>query len=186
MKRTISGTTALAFSLLLSLSSCRGHAPQASEQTAEGEFEATSEQADGIQRMHTYDYSDTLRTGGHVYAYTIHREADDALPIVSDDEGVSFADNRYTLSILREGQSFFERTFTKANFASYLSKEFQQKGLLDGMMCDRSLPGLTFAVSVTLPQSDMVEPLLLRVDANGGIAIERDTRSENDFEEEQE
>ena len=51
-------------------------------------------------------------------------------------------------------------------------------------MLDSSLPGLCFAVSVTLPQSDMVEPLLLHVDANGGIVIERDTRSENDFSEE--
>ena len=51
------------------------------------------------------------------------------------------------------------------------------------MVYDRELPGLCFAVSVSLPQSDMVEPLLVRVDLSGGIMISPDTRNENDFEQ---
>lgn len=186
MKRHLWGASTLAFLLVTSLAGCRGKSQQPAEQSSLGEFETESVAADGIQRMHTYDYTDTLRIEGHTYACNIHREADVNLALVTDDEGNRYADNRYTLTIRRDGQPCFERQFTKGNFASYLSGEFQEKGILDGMMYDRSLPGLNFAVSVTLPQSDMVEPLLLRVDLNGGIAIERDTRSENDFEEEQE
>ena len=103
---------------------------------------------------------------------------------MKDDEGILYADNVYALSILRDNAPFFSHRFTKAAFASHLSADFRQKGLLDGMMCDKSLPGINFAVSVSLPQSDMIEPLLLHIDRSGGIAIERDTRADNDFEEE--
>ena len=149
---------------------------------SQGEFETVGEKTDIVQRMHDYHFEDTLRTGGHNYHYIINRTASDSLPVVTDDEGHRFADNIYTLTIQRDGQPLLHRSFTKNAFASYLSSEFVRKGLLDGMMLDRSLPGMAFAVSVSLPQSDMLEPLLLRVDGSGGIAIERDTRAENDFE----
>ena len=175
----------LGFLLVITLAACTGKTTQTSEQNAQGEFETENAAADGIQRMYVYDYSDTLSVDGHAYVCTIHREADESLPLVTDEEGNRYADNRYTLTIKRDGQPCFDRQFTKGTFASYLSSEFQEKGILDGMMCDRSMSGLCFAVSVTLPQSDMVEPLLLRVDPAGGISISRDTRSENDFEEQE-
>ena len=174
MKRPTFGASALTLLLLFALSACVGKSNQIQEQTAPSEFEDENAVADGIQRMHPYDFPDTLHTGAHTYIYTIHREADESLPLVEDEEGTCYADNRYTLAIQCDGQTFFNRSFTKATFASYLSKEFLENGLLDGMV---------FAVSVTLPQSDMVEPLLLHVDNGGGISIERDIRSENDFEE---
>ena len=183
MKRHFFGGAALTFLTIALLLSCKGRTEQTHEQSSSEEFIASTEQADGIQRMRPYDYSDTLRVGSHVYSYNIHRESDDALPLVVDDESTRYADNRYQLTIQRDGQSFFERSFSKGSFSSYLSKEFQEKGILDGMMCDRSVAGICFAISVTLPQSDMVEPLLLHIDTSGGISIERDIRSENDFDE---
>lgn len=181
MKRHIIITFCLA---AMVLSACGGRRSQAtSSSEPRGEFITDQTRADGVQRMTTYDYSDTLHLGAHRYAYTVHREAVDSLPKVRDDEGTVFADNAYHLTILRDGQPLLDRRFTKRHFASYLSAEMRQKGLLDGMMLDRSLPGLAFAISVSLPQSDMLEPLLLHVDAQGGISIERDQRSENDFEE---
>jgi len=101
---------------------------------------------------------------------------------VTDDEGNRHADNIYTLTIASDGRTFFNRRFTKSTFASYLSAEMAQKGILNGMMCDTSLPGLRFAISVSLPQSDMFEPLLMQVDANGGISITRDERGDEAFE----
>ena len=183
MKRPFLGATALVILVLMTLSACKGKGVASSEVSTLGEFETEDAKTGGIQRMRVYDYSDTLTVGGHLYEYTIHREADESLPQVMDEEGVSYADNRYTLTLLRDGQPCFNRQFTKANFASYLTPEFRAKGILDGMMCDRSVSGICFAISVTLPQSDMVEPLLLHIDPAGGIVIEKDTRSENDFEE---
>lgn len=171
--------------VILTFLACGGSGKQEAVQETPGEFVTNSSQADGIQRMHDYHFTEEHRMAGHVYAYTIDRVPSDTLPQVLDDEGVRYADNLYTLTIQRDGRPFFSRRFTKASFASYLSQEFRKKGLLDGMMFDKSLPGLNFAISVSLPQSDMIEPLLLHVDNAGGISIERDTRSENDFEEEQ-
>ncbi|MBP3829495.1 MAG: DUF4738 domain-containing protein [Bacteroidaceae bacterium] len=149
--------------------------------TGVNEYAADEAKADGIQRMQPYHYADTVRMDGHTYVYTIHREASDSLPMVVDDEGTRYADNVYKLTIQADGHSFFDRRFTKSAFASYLSTDFRAKGILDGMMFDETQPALTFAVSVSLPQSDMMEPLLLRIDRQGGIAIQRDERGEADL-----
>lgn len=153
------------------------------EQTTGANDDDSELTADGIQRMAVYNFTDTLRTGGKTYTYTIHREASDSLPVITDEDGNRYADNVYTLTIRSAGQTVFQRRFTKAAFNFYLSREFQKKGILDGMMCDKSLPGLRFAVSVSLPQSDMFEPLLMQVDTNGGIVITRDERGEAELED---
>ncbi len=163
--------------------SCGGHTNQ--DATAGANANESEESADGIQRMTVYDFTDTLRTEGKTYTYSVHREASDSLPVIIDDDGNRYADNIYTLTIRTGGQNVFQRRFTKATFSSYLSKEFQKKGILDGMMCDKSLPDLRFAVSVSLPQSDMMEPLLMKVDTNGGIVITRDERGDEELEPEE-
>lgn len=165
------------FAAVAMLVACHGSAPKTEMAATNGDFETSQEHPDGIQRMREYNYSDSVTVEGHTYFYTIHREASDSLPTVSDDEGVRYADNLYTLS-LNEGTEFTQFTFSKRNFMSYLSPEFQRNGILDGMMLDKSLPGLRFAVSVSLPQSDMFEPLLLTIDPRGGMTIARDERSD--------
>lgn len=171
---------------LVLLSACRGgQAQQTAPVTTDQEYD-NELSADGIQRLREYNYRDTVRTGGHTYIYTIHREYSDSLPVVTDDEGNRHADNIYTLTITSNGQTFFNRRFTKGTFASYLSAEMAKKGILDGMMCDTSLPGLRFAISVSLPQSDMFEPLLMQVDPSGGITITRDERGEAELAPEDE
>ena len=170
--------------MLLALASCGGKTKELQHLTGANEYDVEEEAADGIQRMHDYHFSDTLRAGGRVYQYTIDRITSDSLSVVTDDDGRRYADNIYTLTLQSGGTTVFKRQFTKGAFASYLSKEFQQKGILDGMMCDKSLPGMSFAVSVSLPQSDLFEPLILQVDASGGISIRRDERGEVEYEPE--
>ena len=168
---------------LLTLNACTGK-PSTTEQTStQSEYETDDEKGDGIQRMHSYNFSDTILVNGKKYLYGIRRVASDSLPIVTDDEGTRYADNIYTIKITPYNGDCTEYTFTKRDFMSYLSPEFQRKGILDGMMCDKSLPGFRFAVSVSLPQSDMFEPLLLTIDLNGGISIVRDERSDAELEE---
>lgn len=144
-----------------------------------GDMEVT-DSVGAIQRMRVYDYSDTVRVGSHRYAYTIHREACDSLPMVTDESGYVFADNIYTLTILKDGSPFVSRRFTKQTFAHLLTPDFRRQGILDGFMCDTSQPGLQFAVSVSYPQSDMYQPFLLTFDEQGGMRLERDTRSDID------
>ena len=158
----------------------------ATEQTTGTTDYDTEVASDGIQRMTVYDFTDTVRTEGKTYIYTVHREASDSLPVITDEDGNRYADNVYTLTIRSGEQTVFNRRFTKKTFLSYLSRDFQQRGILDGMMCDKTLPGLRFAVSVSLPQSDMMEPLLMQVDTQGGIVITRDERGDAELDIEDE
>lgn len=172
-----------AFVVLLAAGSCVQKSPDNASSASVSEYESSAGADDGIQRMHVYDYADTVVVEGRKYTYSVHREASDSLPVITDDDGLRYADNIYTVTIAADGREFFHRSFTKNAFASSLSSDFRQRGLLDGMMLDRTLPGIAFAVSVSMPQSDMVEPLILHVDRQGGIAIERDERSDADLED---
>lgn len=168
---------------MLITTACTQRQTSQTENADTGEYIAEGEAADGVQRMHEYNFADTVTVDGRQLIYRLHREASDSLPAVVDDEGTRFADNVYTLAIMAGGKEFFHRSFTKAAFASHLSNDFRQHGILDGMMFDPSLSGIAFAVSVSMPQSDMVEPLILRIDRQGGIAIERDERSDADLDD---
>ena len=174
MKRSFYSLLMLA--LFLSLTACGSKSTAPSPSVSE--YETSDDTPDGVQRMHEYHYADTLQAYGKIYRYDIRRTSSDDLPQVRDEEGTVFADNAYVLHIEQGGQAFFSRRFVKSDFDAYLSADFRAKGLLDGMMCDKSLSGITFAVSVSLPQSDMMEPLLLHVNKDGSIAIERDNRAE--------
>ena len=175
-KLSLASCPALCLVVLMTLS-CGRQKPQADELVGQGDMEVADLQ-EGIQRMRTYDYSDSLRVGSHFYKYHIHREACDSLPMVKDEAGYVFADNIYRLTILKDGQPFVNRRFTKAAFAHLLSADFLRQGILDGFMCDTSQPGLRFAVSVSYPQSDMYQPFLLLIDERGGMSIVQDTRSD--------
>lgn len=168
--------------MVLMLVSCGRQKSQTEALVGQGDMEMPDSLA-GIQRMRTYDYSDSLRVGAHKYQYHIHREACDSLPMVTDEAGYVFADNIYQLTILKDGQPFVNRRFTKSSFAHLLSADFRRQGILDGFMCDTSQPGLHFAVSVSYPQSDMYQPFLLNFDEQGGMSIVVDTRSEVEMEE---
>lgn len=162
---------------VVALASCGRHKSQPEALVGQGDMEVTDSLA-GIQRMRTYDYADSVRVGAHVYRYHIHREACDSLPMVTDEAGFVFADNIYRLTILKDGQPFVDRRFTKAAFNHLLSADFRRQGILDGFMCDTSQPGLHFAVSVSYPQSDMYQPFLLSFDERGGMSLVIDTRSD--------
>lgn len=175
-KLSLASCSAFCLAALL-LVSCGRKQSQTDDLVGQGDMETTDLQ-EGIQRMRTYDYSDSLQIGSRLYTYHIHREACDSLPKVTDDAGYVFADNIYRLTILKDGHPFFNRRFTKSSFAHLLSADFLRQGILDGFMCDTSQPGLRFAVSVSYPQSDMYQPFLLTIDEQGGMSIVPDTRSD--------
>ncbi len=178
MKISMKKLSFLLIGTLLMLTACGGKKDANQETYTSYDYSQEFSQ-DGIHRMSDYNYSDSIRTADKKYVYTIHRAYSDSLKVVTDDDDNKYADNIYTLTIQSEGQTIFRREFTKANFLSHLSKEFQEKGLLDGMIYDNTLPGLSFAISVSLPQSDMVEPLIMRVyPKEGGIDITHDDRGE--------
>lgn len=134
------------------------------------------EQQAGIHRMNEYNLTDSVPVGSHVYVYTIHREADDSLKMVIDENGDKFVDNYYELSVTKDGQEFFSKRFTKAAFAAQLDDSFRQNGILDGFRFISDKEGkLLFGVCVSFPESDMSSPFVLTIGPDGSFIIEPDT-----------
>jgi len=140
--------------------------------------------------IRTDDYKDSksFKWLDREYVCTIERLADDSLPMVKDETDQLFVDNRVKLTISRaDGSVFFNRTFTKATFNSYIDDDFRQTGILEGFVFDKVEGNeVRFACSVTRPQSDEYIPLLLAVTRNGDIAITRDTRMDTELEDDSE
>lgn len=142
----------------------------------DGQNTLTTEQQASVHRMKDYDLTDSVTMGNHLFVYTIHREADDSLKAVVDENGDKYVDNYYDLTILRDGTSFFRRRFTKLSFGNQLDESFRKNGILDGFRFMSAKEGiLTFGVCVSFPESDMSEPFVLTVGPDGSFTLEPDT-----------
>ncbi|MBO7099120.1 MAG: DUF4738 domain-containing protein [Bacteroidaceae bacterium] len=142
----------------------------------DGQNTLTTEQQASVHRMKDYDLTDSVTMGNHLFVYTIHREADDSLKAVVDENGDKYVDNYYDLTILRDGTSFFRRRFTKLSFGNQLDESFRKNGILDGFRYMSAKEGmLTFGVCVSFPESDMSEPFVLTVGPDGSFTLEPDT-----------
>ena len=142
----------------------------------DGQTSTATEQQASEHRMKDYDLTDSVTLGSHLYVYTIHREADDSLKAVVDENGDKFVDNYYELTILRDGTNFFRRRFTKISFGSQLDESFRKNGILDGFRFMSAKEGkLTFGVCVSFPESDMSEPFVLTIGPDGSFTLEPDT-----------
>ena len=139
----------------------------------------------GPIRTDNYKDSKPFKWQDRDYVCTIERIADDSLPMVKDETGQQFVDNRVKVVISRaDGSVFFNQIFTKTTFNSYIDKDFQQRGILEGFVFDKVEPNeVRFACSVSLPQSDEYIPLILAVTRNGNIAITKDSRLDTEIED---
>lgn len=170
MKTKAFSLTALFLAALIS-ASCKH-----SQTQEETNLSSQAETHDNIIRsMPLYDYVDTVQVGSHSYLYSIHREADKNLPVVSDDMGDRYYDNTYHLSVSRDGKQFFSQTYTKSAFADRLSRDFRKYGILDGFRFRKVEEGLLyFSVCVSFPESDMSAPFVLVISSDGSSSIQVD------------
>ena len=160
---------------LISLASC---GPQKVETQ---ETEQTEQTADEIRCMSDLNYSDSLMQGSHKVVYAITGRPDDELPIVVDEDGIKYKDNRFKLVITKDGKTLFDRSFTKADFKSMLSKNFQKYGIMDGLRFNRAEDGkLLFNTCVSYPESDMLCPFILTIGPDGSHRIDPDTSADED------
>ena len=86
------------------------------------------------------------------YSYAITRKADKELPIVKNHDK-EYYDNSVDVVITRaDGSKFFEKKFSKTNFAPALPKEFKENGVLLGISFEKVEGNyLMFVVSVGSP-----------------------------------
>jgi len=132
------------------------------------------------QRMQEYKSTSSITWRGSTYTYCIHRMVDQGLPVVTDDNGTKFFDNKIDLTITHDGTQFFSQTFTKSTFSPYIDEAFKKKGILEGLVFDKVGNGyLQFAASVCFPQTDEYIPLIIKLSADGSVSIARDTKMDS-------
>lgn len=123
---------------------------------------------------------------GRNYVIKIERIAVDSLPMVSDDTGQKYVDNRISLFILRSDSTvFMHKTFTKSSFSSHIDADFRQHGVLENIVF-HEVEGneLNFVVIVTHPDADdEFVPLKLSIDAQGGMNIEQKSLLDDERED---
>ena len=138
----------------------------------------------GVIEMTTLHLSDTIFYKGHVYQYNIVRESDSTLSLIRDTETQNvYMDNHIELTVLRNGESFYSKVFTKNDFVNFLDTGFRTNGLLEGFVFDETTEdGLRFATSISYPQSDMYIPLTVTVKTNGSIVIAKENLIETESE----
>lgn len=127
--------------------------------------------------MQEYCQRTDIEWQGTAYCVEIMRTPVDTMPMVKDETGQQFVDNRISLTIMRRDSTvFFQRTFTKRSFNSYLDEDYRRNGILEAMIFEEADDRqLEFAVSIAHPQSeDEFIPLEMKITADGGIAIKRD------------
>ena len=162
---------------LVFLASC---GPQKIEQEGSDQ---TDQDNDGVWELPNYAYTDSLMQGSHKVVFTITSQPDEELPEVVDEDGVKYRDNRFNLLIVKDGRTLFEHSFTKADFKSKLSEDFQKYGIMDGLRFNHAEEGkLYFNTCVSFPESDMSCPFILAIGPDGSYTITPDTS----FDEEDE
>ena len=162
---------------LVFLASC---GPQKIEQEGSDQ---TDQDNDGVWELPNYTYTDSLMQGSHKVVFTITSQPDEELPEVVDEDGVKYRDNRFNLLIVKDGRTLFEHSFTKADFKSKLSEDFQKYGIMDGLRFNHAEEGkLYFNTCVSFPESDMSCPFILAIGPDGSYTITPDTS----FDEEDE
>jgi len=160
-----------AFVLLVSISCTRQKAEK--QEVVKIEHPIVEEE---VHSSLDYAYTDSLMQGSHKVVYSITGQPDDELPEVVDEDGMRFKDNRFSLLVEKDGQKLFDRSFTKADFCSMLSKDFVRYGIMDGLRFSHAEDGrLYFNACVSYPESDMSSPFFLVIGPDGSYTIEPDT-----------
>lgn len=100
------------------------------------------------------------------------------LPMVSNDYGQKYVDNRVTVVVRRpDGSEFYNEVFTKSSFSTLLDADYKKNGLLAGIRFVKAEgQRLEFAVSIAhallIDSEEMV--LKLTVDSQKNLKIDYD------------
>lgn len=140
----------------------------------------------GPVRMQSYNVQHDVPWLGKTYQVEINRSPNDSLPMVKDETGQQFVDNRISLVVRRaDGSVAIQKSFTKATFEGYIDANFRTAGILEGLVFDKvDDQQLLFAASVCLPQTDEYIPLEVKIDNFGNVRIARDSQMDTNGDNE--
>ena len=131
-------------------------------------------------RMQDYRQTTDVQWLGKQYQVDVSRTANDSLPMVKDELGQQFVDNRIVLKVIRsDGSVFCTKTFTKSAFTGCLDDDYRRTGILEGFVFDRAEGNqLFFAASVSHPQTDEYIPIVVTLSNFGDISVALDNSME--------
>ena len=131
------------------------------------------------EKMEDVDYNWNVDWVGSTYTVFVHRFADESLPMVEDEYGNKYYDNRVSVKVIRkDGSEFFNKTFSKTDFSSCLDDNFRRNGALLGLLFVEAVgDDLKFGGSVGSPDplSDEYIPLVMKLNRMGTVHVSRDT-----------
>lgn len=136
-----------------------------------------------IQRVGDYTQSRVVDWNGNPFTVYVERKADTTKPIITDETGNKYYDNRVVVRITaKDGRDVFSQTFSKETFSNYVESTYLHDNALLGVVFD-CVDGnsLCFAASIGSPDnmSDDYVPLLLKVSyGTYKITISKDTMRE--------
>lgn len=128
----------------------------------------------GPQRMQVSEAGETFTFKGKEYRSVVVRRPDESLPIVKDEQGGAYVDNRISLRLTCGGKTVVDREFTKESFAHLVDASFLKHAILEGLVFDETTSrGIVYAASISYPQTDLYVPLRITVAADGRMTMER-------------
>lgn len=165
----------------LLLSAC--HSSQKERQDASAAAIEDSIAKAGPQRMQVSDIKTTITYQGKDYQSAVRRQPDESLPIVVNEQGEKFVDNRISLRLTCNGQVVVSKVFTKETFASLVDARFLKYSILEGLVFDKTTPeGILYAASICYPQTDLYIPLRITVTADGQVSLAKEDLMEEPYE----
>ena len=128
------------------------------------------------RQMPELELTDSVKSSGHLYVYSILRTPCDSLDKVKDDMDDLYLDNTIRLTLRRDGAVYFDRTFTKATFAQSIDRGFYANAILDGIrfLSAETGQGLVFSFAVSYPDSDMSVPFIMTITDQGTYSFVKD------------
>ena len=131
-------------------------------------------------RMQDYRQTTDVQWLGKQYQVDVVRTANDSLPMVKDELGQQFVDNRIVLKVIRsDGSVFCTKSFTKSAFTGCLDDDYRKTGILEGFVFDRAEGNqLFFAASVSHPQTDEYIPIVVTLSNFGDVSVALDNSME--------
>ncbi|MCE2615532.1 DUF4738 domain-containing protein [Phocaeicola oris] len=133
----------------------------------------------GVQRMKSWLVEQEIVAGTKHYQLYINRIPSDSLPLVKSDMG-TFSDNVIIVTITRQDHSrLFSKTFVKRDFSSFLSDNYLNKTILEGVVFDvekteKANGNIILAASVSYPGSDLYIPFSVTITPFGKMSIDKD------------
>lgn len=120
---------------------------------------------------------DTVNWVGSTYKVKVKRYTNDSLTYVVDDNGKKYRNNLISLVITRkDGSTFFDKVFRKANFSEFLDEKFLDGNVLLGMVYNGTdADNIFFLGSVGKPDvlTEEYVPFNVAINRHGEVHIEK-------------